>query len=167
MSRAQRQASIGRTNEKLYHAQLHLEAWAQLQGDEERFNPRAWALSYSESVLFHLELAWESFLAEIAEFYKVPRPQDLTDLGRQLQAAGIVSPEWAQLQAAAEDVTSFLAQLLTAYAHLRVPSPEAATATAVGRVAVAEPGPDRERLHAWWQGLRALIDAQRRQMQEW
>ncbi len=167
MSRAQRQASIGRTHEKLYHAQLHLEAWGLALADEERFNPRAWALSYGESVLFHLQLAWESFLAEIAEFYKVARPIDLSDLGQHLQAAGIVSPEWAQLQEAATDRTCFLAQLLAAYAQLRAPRTEVTVAAAVGRMEVAEPGPDRARLQAWWQGLRGLIDAQRRQMQEW
>ncbi len=172
MNRARRQASIGRTAEKLYHAQLHLEAWAALQTDEERFNREAWAISYQESVLLHLELAWLSFLAELAEFYKLDRPRDLADLERMLKAADIVAPELITLSERWQERGDDLHDLQEAWSSLRVPPAENGKDTrpsAPAMIATAQEsrGPGFDRLSQWWRALRAAIEAGRQQMQEW
>ena len=89
---------LARTNQKLSFARIHLEQLVQAQ-DSNGWEKHSLIESFNESVLFHLASAYQSFLREVAERYRF-NPETvsgLLDLERGLEAAGVESPEFAEL----------------------------------------------------------------------
>ncbi|NNM51063.1 MAG: hypothetical protein HKM02_02400 [Pseudomonadales bacterium] len=158
---------IGRTNEKINHAQLHFSAYREVLSDSGRFQQDAWAVSYAESCTMHLGLAWQSLLRELAAFYRLPDIADVDALEAALKQQGLVAPEVVQIRAALADPSSWLGHFLRAWQTLQEP--------AVMRGQVDDRRIDLGRddtsmlvmLEVWLKGIRTWVSEFRREMQEW
>lgn len=169
---------ITRTNQKLYFARLHLD---QLKAAEASsgWSKHALIESYNESVLFHLTSAYQSFLCEIAEVYRVaPEKIDgMASLVELLDAQGLEAPEVKELQQLRES-DSWLAMLLAAYKACWIAEDrqraEQGGHQSLSEIHVVQVNPDHAedkeviaQLDEWLDAFRNLIDRQRESMKEW
>ncbi len=158
---------IGRTNEKINHAQLHFSAYRDILSDSGRFQQDAWAVSYAESCTLHLGLAWQSLLRELAAFYRLSDVEDVDALELALKQQGLVAPEVVQIRSALADPSSWLGHFLRAWQALQEP--------AVPRAQVNHQRIDLGRddasmlvmLESWLKGIRQCVSEFRQEMQEW
>lgn len=113
----------GRTNQKLHFAGMHLAALRQALAHSEELNPEALALSYRESVIFHLQGAKTAFLQELCRFYGLSTTFTTTESIRQAleQSTGRISPEITRLQALEDEPGSWLQALDQAWQVCQLP----------------------------------------------
>ncbi len=169
---------ISRTNQKLTFARLHLD---QLKGAQESigWNKHALIESFNESLLFHLDSGYLSFLREIAEIYRL-KPETvscLADLQVRLEEKGLEAPEVNEIgQLLGED--RWLGQMQAAYAACwQAQDSEQAKSShhaSVSEIHVVQVNPDYAdeqsviaQLELWLENFSALVERQREAMCEW
>jgi len=169
---------LARTNQKLSFARIHLDQLKQAQ-DDTSWNKHALIESFNESVLFHLSSAYDAFLREIAELYKVDT-EALTgyrSLAAELEATGVESPELKQLSLLESDQTGWLHKMVSAYEacwHGSDRHESVTESSSVSEIHVLQVNPDHaedgqiiREYEGWFQSLSELINRLREGMQEW
>lgn len=169
---------LARTNQKLSFARIHLEQLKQAQ-DDTSWNKHALIESFNESVLFHLASAYDAFLREIAELYKVDTEslEGYRSLAFEMEKTGVESPEVKQLSMLEADNTGWLHKLLAAYEACWHGSDrrQAVTETSsVSEIHVVQVNPDHaedkeiiREYDEWFESLSELVNRLREGMQEW
>ncbi len=169
---------LARTNQKLSFARIHIEHLKQAQSDTS-WNKHALIESYNESVLFHLASAYDAFLREIAELYKVDTESlsGYRSLAAELDETGVESPEISQLSLLEADETGWLHKMVAAYEACWHGSDKRAAATettSISEIHVLQVNPDHAEdeaiiteYEAWLTALSELIDRLRAGMEEW
>jgi len=169
---------LARTNQKLNFARLHIDA---LKGavDSTGWNKHALIESYNESVLFHLVSAYDAFLREIAELYRLDTEhlKGYRSLVQELESSGQESPEIGEIVKLEADELSWLHKLLAAYEACWHGSDQRSAVTAtssVSEIHVLQVNPDHAEdadiiveLENWLISLRELVERLRSGMQEW
>lgn len=178
----------GRTNQKLHFAGMHLAALRQALAHSEELNPEALALSYRESVIFHLQGARTAFLQELCRFYGLsPTFTSSEAIRRALEeGTGRIAPEITRIQALEGEAGSWLQALDQAWQLCQLPpevkepkggsadeevmaaggvmrlvnAERAETPSLVGAEAVAE-------LESWHKRLQQLVRELREGLDEW
>ena len=169
---------LARTNQKLSFARLHLEQ-LKLAQDDTSWSKHALIESYNESVLFHLTSAYDAFLREIAEWYKVDTEsfQGYRALAVEMEETGVESPELKQLSLLESDDANWLHKMMAAYEacwHGADSKAEPTETTSVSEIHVLQINPDHAEdsaiiaeYEAWFRSLSELINRLREGMQEW
>ncbi|WP_299177078.1 DUF6586 family protein [uncultured Neptuniibacter sp.] len=169
---------LARTNQKLSFTRIHLDQLKQAQSDTS-WNKHALIESYNESVLFHLNSAYDAFLREVAELYKVDTESldGYRSLAAELDRTGVESPELKQLSVLESDDSGWLHKMMAAYEACWHGSDkkEAITQTSsVSEIHVLQVNPDHaedeqiiKEYEAWFESLSELINRLREGMQEW
>ncbi|WP_415901502.1 DUF6586 family protein [Neptuniibacter sp. QD29_5] len=167
-----------RTNQKLSFTRLHLEQLKKAQ-DDTSWSKHALIESYNESVLFHLTSAYDAFLREIAEWYKVDTEifQGYRALAAEMGKTGVESPELSQLSNLESDDSSWLHKMMSAYEACwhGADSKQAVTETSsVSEIHVLQINPDHAEdgeiiteYQTWFDSLSELVNRLREGMQEW
>ncbi len=169
---------LARTNQKLNFSRLHIDA---LKGALEStgWSKHALIESYNESVLFHLVSAYDAFLREIAETYRLDteRLQGYRSLVAEIERSGQESPEISEIGELERDATSWLHKLLAAYEacwHGSDRRQKVTATSSVSEIHVLQVNPDHAEdrdvvaeLENWLHSLRELVDRLRAGMQEW
>ncbi|WP_027859125.1 DUF6586 family protein [Marinobacterium jannaschii] len=169
---------LARTNQKLNFARLHIEA---LRGavDSTGWNKHALIESYNESVLFHLVSAYDAFLREVAELYRLDTEhlQGYRSLVQELEHSGQESPEISEIVKLENDDISWLHKLLAAYEacwHGSDKRQQVTETSSVSEIHVLQVNPDHAEdvdiiaeLEGWLVSLRELVERLRNNMQEW
>jgi len=111
-----------RTQQKLYYADIHLRAIADIESDDKQgdaIDCEARALAHRESCFMHMQGALNAFLVELYEQYSVVCPPCRDDLLHTAQQrfddAGATSPELNHLVHLLNDPNSWLNVLSAAY----------------------------------------------------
>lgn len=169
---------LARTNQKLSFTRIHLEQLKQAQ-DDTSWSKHALIESFNESVLFHMTSAYDAFLREIAEVYKVDTESldGYRSLAAQLESTGVESPELKQLSVLENDATGWLHKMIGAYEACwhGADRPEAISeTTSLSEIHVLQVNPDHAEdkaiiaeYESWFNALSELIDSLREGMQEW
>lgn len=169
---------LARTNQKLSFARIHIEQLKQVQ-DDTSWNKHSLIESFNESVLFHLTSAYDAFLREIAELYKVDTESlsGYRSLAAELDETGVESPEISQLSALEADETGWLHKMMAAYEACWHGSDKRTAVTetsSVSEIHVLQVNPDHaedgaiiREYEAWLEALSELINRLREGMQEW
>ncbi|MBM7060961.1 PasA protein [Pseudomonas sp. UL073] len=154
-----------RTNQKLFFAGLALNAWQQAE-EGRMMNAQALVQAEREAALFHLYGALLGLCHEIAGYYRLA--QAAAPRAELLLAPSVLesapSPELAELVELAQQPSTWLAQLLTAYAALFQPpqAPKTAkvdpTLPLIQSVSLVDEPPAlaRQELEDWRQQLKSL-----------
>jgi hypothetical protein len=169
---------LARTNQKLSFARIHLDQLKRAQSDTS-WNKHALIESYNESVLFHLTSAYDAFLREIAELYKVDTEtlSGYRSLAAELDKTGVESPEIAQLSSLEADNKGWLHKLMSAYEacwHGSDKQSQPTETSSVSEIHVLQVNPDHaedgeiiDEYETWFESLSELINRLREGMQEW
>lgn len=169
---------LARTNQKLNFARIHLGALRESCAST-GWNKHILIESYNESVLFHLASAYDAFLHEIAERYRLDTSHitSYRTLAEDMEKSGQECPELSELSCLEADENSWLHRMVHAYeacwrATDRVEAVSASSS--VSEIHVAQINPAHtdesailEEYQQWFDSLRDLIDRQRSGMQEW
>ncbi|HEY3698763.1 MAG TPA: DUF6586 family protein [Spongiibacteraceae bacterium] len=148
-----------RVDQKLYFAKLAFAA-ADMNSAAET--------ALLEAVLFHLHIAYRSYLRELLDNINQSLSADTAQqAAQQLRILDINSPDIEEL-AKLEQSGDWPAQLQAAYHSAAATVAEIAPA-ATGTIAVADITAqiDRVTSHAWLQQFHALVQRQRNHAQEW
>lgn len=169
---------LARTNQKLSFTRIHLELLKQAQ-DDTSWNKHALIESFNESVLFHLMSAYDAFLREIAEVYKVDTEtlEGYRSLATELEVTGVESPELKQLSVLENDSTAWLHKMIGAYEacwHGADKKGATSDTKSLSEIHVLQVNPDHAEDKAiiveyegWFNALSQLVDSLREGMQEW
>ena len=157
-------------NQQLYFAKLHL-AWLEQALDDAQLPARVVEQSLCESTVFHLNLAYRFYLAEIATAYARPCQslECAQALEHQLTDLGFDPAELKEIQQL--EVSGWLAELLDAQQSIvngvggavKSSSPVLAIPT----LQLPSGGLDASRCQSFLESLQALMDSQRGHLEEW
>jgi len=169
---------LARTNQKLNFARIHLEALKEAQSST-GWSKHALIESYNESVLFHLASAYDSFLREIAELYRIDTETFVgyRALIQQFEASGFEGAELNELAQLERDDTCWLHKMLAAYEacwHGTDKRSAVTETSSVSEIHVVQVNPDHAEdgqiiieYERWLDEMRTLIERLRTGMQEW
>lgn len=169
---------LARTNQKLNFARIHIGALKEAQSST-GWSKHALIESYNESVLFHLASAYDSFLREVAELYRIDTEHFVgyRALMEQFEKAGYEGAELKELGLLEKDHTSWLHKMLAAYEACWHGSDKRAAVTetsSVSEIHVVQVNPDHaedgqiiNEYESWLNEMRTLIERLRTGMQEW
>ncbi|WP_286237733.1 DUF6586 family protein [Neptuniibacter halophilus] len=169
---------LARTNQKLAFTRIHLDQLKRAQ-DDTSWSKHALIESYNESVLFHMASAYDAFLREIAELYRVDTESldGYRSLAAELEATGVESPELKQLSLLEADEAGWLHKLMSAYEACWHGSDKQAALTetnSLSEIHVLQVNPDHAEDKAivaeyemWFTALSELVNRLREGMQEW
>lgn len=169
---------LARTNQKLSFTRIHLDKLKHAQ-DDTSWNKHALIESFNESVLFHLTSAYDAFLREIAETYRVDTEalDGYRSLAAKLESTGVESPELKQLAQLEMDDSGWLHKMMAAYEacwHGSDKHESVNETNSVSEIHVLQVNPNHAEDQAiiaeyenWFNSLSELIDRLRDGMQEW
>lgn len=153
---------VGRTNQKLYFADLSLKQAKQCTDQQSRH-------CFNESAIFHLKGTVTAFLQELKIYYAVSGDVlSIYDLDEKIIAKGQVSMEVLQLKQYVED--DFLAELEHTYEQIWSSTQQVVKRQSNSEIQLfnqEDSGlPDIETLESWQLKLKHFIDECREQMGE-
>jgi len=166
---------LGKTNQKLYYAQLQLQAMERAQADDELLNKKAVMAAGREAVLYLLFSAYRSFLWELATVYNLELHDydGLAELLEQARKAGAQVSEFSRLDQLEKNNKSWLAQMLQAWRLINKPDP-AETGSAVQKanlnsieIIKENETESLDTLKHWYTSLKQEVESIRQFLVEW
>lgn len=166
---------LGKANQKLYFAALHLDAIKAARQDDSVMNQKAVIQANMESAVFHLMCAYRGFIWELCQTHDL-MPDDQMTLP---EVMALAQQEGKQIQELnhflnlEQQAGSWLQQLLAAHqrlmtldpeTHSRIESPASFNAIAVRKVEESE---TPEKIFEWHNALKTEIENFRTTLSEW
>ncbi|RLP55510.1 MAG: hypothetical protein D6160_03640 [Ketobacter sp.] len=167
--------TLGNSNQKRYFAKFYLDAIGQIQADNSVFNKKALIRAHQESCLFHLVMAYQSFIWEIANTYDEDYVSGTT-LKQLLESSkenGKTIAELERLYTLETQKGSWLFALLDSWNRIADVNPQATSTVKSStnlnaiEVRVFNEADELSQLHDWYDNLCILIDEIREMLGEW
>lgn len=166
---------LGNANRKRYFARFYLDAISQLNSESGVLNSKALIRAHQESCLFHLVMAYRSFIWEVANTYDEPYDGsgNLRMLLEQTRSNGKTLPELERLEQLETHSGSWLHSMLACWQRISDVNPEATTTAKAAvnlnaiEVRVFSEEDEFSQLHDWYDNLCNTIDEIRDLLGEW
>ena len=166
---------LGKANQKLYFARLHLDSIKAVENDQTLLNKQAVIQANREASITNLESAYRSFIWEVCQTYDldIDYGMTLTEVDAKSQAEGKQIQELNHFLSLEQDQHSWLNELLKAFdkvvaldphKYAQVNSVASFNAIEVKKVEESE---TPEKILQWYNTLKTEIESIRTTLSEW